>query len=156
MAGREGGSPHTRAQLPEPRMLFTPTTESHVLELSACPRNSFLWVGVGRDCQTHSCPSGKAPLLPQTPSCNNPAVPQGAPKLFLPGTASPDGSDNNRTVPRDWDTPILAVITALIACEVTNPTRLSPCNVPLFPEPGNKSCTATRDTAEALSTQKEI
>lgn len=60
------------------------------------------------------------------------------------------------TVSRDWDTPILGVTAALAACEVTNPTKLSPCNAPASPEPGNKPSPATRDTVEALSTQREI
>lgn len=136
--------------------LPTPTTESHVWELSACPRNTFSWLTAARDRQTKSHPSGNAPLPPHTPSGDNPAVPQGAPESFLPGRASPGGFDNNGTVSRDWDTPILGVTAALAACEVTNPTKLSPCNAPASPESGNKPSPATRDTVEALSTQREI
>lgn len=94
--------------------------------------------------------------VPSHPIRRQPAVPQGTPESFLPGTASPGGFDNNGTVSRDWDTPILGVTAALAACEVTNPTKLSPCNAPASPEPGNKPSPATRDTVEALSTQREI
>lgn len=89
-------------------------------------------------CSQGSPNQGNAPLPPHTPSGDNPAVPQGAPESFLPGTASPSGFDNNGTVSRDWDTPILGVTAALAACEVTNPTKLSPCNAPASPEPGTQ------------------